>query len=268
MLGLLRILFGVGLVFAFQKVVENAQAAPETGDLANAFYLAVCVALAIANAVVWAPYFGEKISDPLTGVITRSTYIERKHFLLDLVRWLDSRGARRLALMVSFLEGVQHPDWPTAFVIGLKNAKPGSWLEKVFAREVFRFDNAQNCERAYQALRRHGIDPRPHHNPEINLLFVSIEREVKPVPGKLIVPPAPELPPPRRNRRIRLFDGADPPKAKARTETSAPAAAPSENPMAVAQIEETGETPVEALTGETVAPLNWMERVRYLFRRH
>lgn len=225
MLILLRILFGVGLAYGLEKVRENAQVAPDTGDLTNAFYLAFCVILAVANAVVWAPYFGSRLSEPLTGAITRSTYVERKNCLLQLLRWLDNRRWRRLALCFCFLEGIRHPDWPTAFVIGLGNARPGSWLEVVFAREVFRFDNAQHCLRAFQALRRHGLDPRPHHNPEVNMVLISVDREVKPEPEKIAVPPAAEAAPLKRDQRIRLFEGAERPPAQAEIELSIPAAA-------------------------------------------
>lgn len=210
MLILLRILFGAGLVYGFRKAIENAEAAPDTGDLTNAFYLAFSVIMAIANAVVWAPYLGEKLSDPLTSVITKGNFADRKNHLLRLIRRLDTRGFRRLTSFLCFLEGVRHPDWPTAFVIGLKNSRPGSWLEKVYALEVFRFDNAKHCMDAYHALKRHGIDPRPHHNPEISLVLISLEHGVRPDPEKVVVPPAPEPPPLKRDTRIRLFESAIP----------------------------------------------------------
>ena len=210
----LRIVFGAGLAYGFIKVWQNAQTAPETGDLANAFYLALCVLLAMANAVVWTPFFGDSLSEPLTGVITKSTYVDRKNYLLRFVHWLDHRGLRRPALFFCLLEGIHHPDRPAAFVIGLKNARPGSRLERVYALEVFRFDNARHCLVAYEALRRQGVDPRPHHNAEINLLLVSLEREIKPPPEKVTVPPAPPAPPPRRDRRIKLFDLDEPEGAR------------------------------------------------------
>jgi len=166
--------------------------------------------LAIANAVVWAPYFGDALSEPLTGVMVRSTYVERKNYLLRLIHWLENRGHRRSTLFFCFLEGVHHPMRPTAFVIGLKNARPGSWLEKVYALELFKFDNAQHCMMAYQALRRRGIDPRPHHNPEVNMVLLTVDREVRPAPEPIPVPAAAPPPPPKRDRRIRLFAMASP----------------------------------------------------------
>ena len=206
----LRIVFGAGLAYGFIKVWQNAQTAPETGDLANAFYLALCVILAVANAVVWAPFLGSALSEPLTGVITRSTYVDRTNYLLRFVHWLDNRGLRRPVLFFCLLEGIHHPDRPAAFIIGLKNARHGSRLERVYALEVFRFDNTRNCLVAYEALKRHGIDPRPHHDAEVNRVLLSLEREVKPPPEKIAVPPAPPAPPLKRDRRIKLFDMDDP----------------------------------------------------------
>jgi hypothetical protein len=166
----------------------------------------------MANAVVWAPYFGDRVSGPLTGMMTRGTYVDRKNVLLSLIHWLERRHLRRLTRWSCFLEGVRHPERPAAFVIGLKHAAIGSWLEKVYALELFRFDNAQNCLLAYEALKRHGIDPRPHHNPVVNMLLLSLEREYQPAPQPVAVPPAPPAPALKRDPRIKLFE-IDPPPA-------------------------------------------------------
>ena len=211
----LRILFGTGLTYGLMKVWQNAQAAPLTGDLANAFYLAICVLLAMANAVVWAPFFADRLSGPLTYVITRSTYVAPKHSLLRLIHWLENHGQRRLTLFFCFLEGIRRPNRPMAFVIGLNNARPGSWLEKVYAQEVFRFDNARHCMQAYEALRRHGIDPRPHHNTEVNMVLLSLDRQVKPAADTVVVPPAGPAPPLKRDPRIKLFAMDEPHNAEA-----------------------------------------------------
>lgn len=205
-LPVLRLIFGAGLLHGFWQVWRNAQAEPDTGDLANAFWLSVCVILALANGAVWAPWIGARIAGPITGTLTNGTYADRKNHLLRLLRWLDDRRHRRWALVVGFLEGIHHPELPAAFVVGLMNARAGSWLEQVFAREVFRFDNIQHCLQAYAVLKRHGIDPRPHRNPEVNLALISAERQVRPEPDRLAVPPAPEPPPLERNPQIRLFE--------------------------------------------------------------
>ena len=206
----LRIVFEAALAYGFSKVWQNEQTAPETGDLANAFYLAACVILATANALVWAPYFGDRVSGPLTGLMTQGTYADRKNLLLGLIHWFERHHLRRLTRWFCFLEGVHHPERPAAFVVGLRHAAKGSWLEKACALELFRFDNARNCLLAYEVLRRHRIDPRPHHNPEVNFLLLSLERKVRPEAEPVVVPPAPPAPALKRDRRIRLFDMDEP----------------------------------------------------------
>ncbi len=202
----LRLVLGGGLLFGFWQVWRNAQVAPDTGDLTNAFWLCACVLLALANGALWAPWVGARVAGPVTGMLTDGTYADRRNHLLWLVRWLDDHRHRRWALAASLLEGIHHPEQPVAFVIGLKNARSGSWLEKVFAREVFRFDNIQHCLEAYGVLKRHGIDPRPHRNPEVNLALIAVERQVRPEAAVVKVAPAPEPPPLERDPRIRLFE--------------------------------------------------------------
>ena len=172
------------------------------------------------NAMVWAPYFGSKLSGPITGTITKSTYVERFNYLLRLIRWLDARGFRVATRWLCFVEGVRHPSQPTQFGIGLINARPGSWLEKVFALEVFRFHNIQNCVQAYRVLRQHGIDPRPHVNHEVNIVLMSLEREVRPDPEVLALPKAENPARPLRNAQIKLFDGAPNPETAAREQST------------------------------------------------
>jgi hypothetical protein len=147
-----------------------------------------------------------------------------------------------------FLEGVHHPERPAAFVIGLTHAAKGSWLEKVYALALFRFDNARNCLLAYEALRRHRIGPRPHHNPEVNMLLLSLEREVRPAPESISVPPAPPVAALKRDRRIRLFDmdelAAAAPDPANRTDTEA------EVPNAPADAPTVGSIEIEPGQGE------------------
>jgi hypothetical protein len=223
MLIVLRILFGGALAYMLAEVRENAQLHPNTGDLANAGYLAICVALGIANAVVWAPYFGAKISEPLTDPITTGTYLDEKNRFLQLIRWFEARGHRRWTLFFCFLEGVRRPWMPTPFVIGLKNSKPGTWLEKVFAREVYRFNNTQNCVVAYEALQRHGLRPDPHPNPEVDLALLALHKPVRPESPPVPVPPAPPTPPLARNPRIQLFEAEESGPAKTAPSQAQPA---------------------------------------------
>jgi hypothetical protein len=208
MLFLLRLIFGFALFAVFAKAVQVAGPYPMTEGPTDAGYVALAAVVGIANAVVWAPYIGRLMAEPLTGAFTAGHPGDSTNHVVQFIHKLALRRRRRLALFFAFLEGVRHPDLPAAFVLGLGNARPGSWLEKAFAREVWRFDNAENCLRAWRVLRAGGIDPGLHRAAEVNLLILSADREKRPEPSVLSVPPAPPPPPPIRNPRIRLFDGA------------------------------------------------------------
>lgn len=232
MLVLLRLLFTGGLAYAFYQVRQNATDNPASGDLLNAFYLALCVVLGILTAVVWAPVIGAKVSDPLTGVFTDGSAFEPRNYLMRLIRWADDRRHRRLARWLCFLEGVRQPWWPSPFIVGMNNARPGSWLERVYAREVYHFNNAENCLRAFQILRRHGITPPPHPNPQVNVLLLGADKATAPESPPVPVPPAPPPPPLSRNPRIHLFDPPAPPPASdsATPPDDPPSPAPSPGP--------------------------------------
>lgn len=207
MLVILRIIFGALMYWAFREARMNAQLNPLTGDLSNAFWVAVVVILGIANALVWAPYFAEKVADPLTGGTVNAEYKEPKNLLLKIIRNCEKRGSKTLAAYLCFVQGVRTPHLPAAFVIGMQNARKGSWLEKSFAKEVFRFNNAQNCMAAFNVLKSHGIDPRPHPVPGVNLVLYSTEHEVKAEPRRVDVPEAP--PPPKLKRDDRIDIGPE-----------------------------------------------------------
>jgi hypothetical protein len=205
MMVLLRILFTGAFIYCALQARDNARDNLIAGDLANAFWVGVAVIMAIACAIVWAPYLGGKVADPITGGLTSAEYVERKNRLLQFIRWLEKKErGDRLIRWLCFVEGVRAPWLPTAFNIGLKHSKPGSWLEKIYARELFRFNNTENCIRAFSALMRHGIDPRPHPNPDVNSVLLSVDRAATPEQEKVPLAPAPPAPPLKRDGRIRI----------------------------------------------------------------
>jgi hypothetical protein len=89
----------------------------------------------------------------------------------------------------------------------MNNASDGSWLQKIYALEVFKFNNARNCIKACQLLEAHGINPRPHINPGVNLALVSLDHSVKETPEVVELPVAP--PPPKIERNPRIKTGLD-----------------------------------------------------------
>lgn len=207
MLVLLRILFGFALFSVFAKAVRLAGDNPNTEGTTDGGYVALAVGIGILNAIVWAPFVGRIMAEPLTGAFTSGHPADFTNRGLQFAHKLAVRGWRRWALFFAFIEGVRHPDMPGAFVLGLNQARAGTWLEKVFAREVWRFQNAENCLRAWKILKARGVAPDLHPSAEVNLLIQSQTREAPPPASVLAVPPAPSAPPPKRNAAIQLFRG-------------------------------------------------------------
>jgi hypothetical protein len=204
MLVLLRIIFTGAFIYCVIQARDNARTNLASGDMESAFWVSAGVLAALASAIAWAPYLGGKVADPLTTGMVNSEYRERKNFLMQLIRWCDKKGHAGWVRWLCFVEAVRAPWLPTAYSLGLANAREGSWLEKVYAREVFKFNNAEQCMKAFRVLQRHGIDPRPHSSPDVNVVLLSVDRSVAPDPQKLDVPQAPPPPAVERDHRIKL----------------------------------------------------------------
>lgn len=162
---------------------------------------------AVALAILWAPVIGEKIAGPMTGTLTQETSLPPEtNSLVRSIHFLQRRGWHRPALFLVLLEGIRHPTLPLPPLLGLRSARPGSFLEKLFAREVYKYNNIQNCLHAYRILQeRHGCTPPPHHQAEVNLAILNLKREPHPEPKKFEVKSVPPPTTPQRNQRIKLF---------------------------------------------------------------
>lgn len=161
----------------------------------------------IAVTLLWAPVVGDKLSEPITGTFIQETSIVSvPRRLVQTIGRLQARGHHRMALVLILLEGIRHPELPHPALLGLRSAKPGSFLERWFAREIWGFSNIQNCLTAYTILKeRHRITPPAHRLPEVNLAILSLTRERPPTPSPIPIKAAPLASKPPRNRRIRLF---------------------------------------------------------------
>jgi len=181
---------------------------PEINGGDMIFLLGYALAGSVFVAILWAPVIGQKLSDPLTSTLNSETSLPpNTNDLVQTIRWLQSRGWHRPALFLVFVEGIRHPTLPQPALLGLRSAKPGSFLEKCFAKEVFRYSNIQNCLCAYKILReRHGITPPLHAQPEVNLAISNLSRERPPEPAKYELTTSLAKPPAERNPRIKLFD--------------------------------------------------------------
>lgn len=207
---MLLTLIRIPLTLAFAWFLFRWLAKTGSGDLAAddiVLLLAYGLFGAIVLAILWAPVIGERISGPITGTITQETSLPSEtNFIIGLIGRLQRRGWHRLALPLVFYEGVRHPNLPLPPLLGLRSAKPGSFLEKLFAREVYKYNNIQNCLHAYRILKeRHHSIPPVHQQPEVNLAIMSLTREPSPEPKKYEVKSVPPPTTPQRNQRIKLF---------------------------------------------------------------
>jgi hypothetical protein len=207
MLILLRILFTGGWLCLLFAGARAEQLHPVSGDMECLFYFTLALVLSIPMAAVWTPYLASALCGTLTGALTGA---DDKQFLGGRYRflaWTQKRGLRRLTVFNSFWLGVFNPHLPKPFLVGLSHARKGSALELFFAREVYRFDNAENSRRAAEVLARHGVNPGPHWSQQVNLIITRRSRSPsrKPLP---LTPAAPaeKL---RRNPRILLFKSAE-----------------------------------------------------------
>lgn len=201
---ILRIISTLTFAYVIRMVYQNADSSAGPEDLTAAFYLGVTVIAAIFTGLTWAPVIGEAISDPFSTTHTFKVPDCDRFLTIRLIRRWDHQGRKRLTRWLCFWEGLNRPWLPAPFTIGLKNSPRGSWIEKAFAREVYRFNNAENCQLAWVALQRHGIEPQSHSRAEVNRLISSLKQETAPPPDPLSVPKATEEIGPKRNRRIQL----------------------------------------------------------------
>lgn len=179
-------------------------------DVTNAGWFALAVVVGFAASLTWAPLLGEVVAGPVTGLMKDGSPSDGNSWLIGFIRRCEARGWRRLTVGLAFTEGVLRPNLPAAFIIGMHNARPCSWLERVFAQEVWTFNHVGNCVRAHDVLAlRHDRRPAVHPVPEVNLALMAHLRVPPRAAEILPVPPAPPMPPLKRRRSIRLFPKAD-----------------------------------------------------------
>src|SRR5258708_39580594 len=144
MIILLRIFFTSLLLYIAGKARSYSTVPQMSTDLTVPGYFALCVVLGIATAIVWAPWIGAMVSEPITSTYTKGEGVPGESRLTHSILWLENHRHRRLAVPASFIVGVIQPLQPAAFLTGLRNSREGSWLQKAFAREVYRFNHAQH----------------------------------------------------------------------------------------------------------------------------
>lgn len=206
---LLRIVLTGAFVWLLHQASDEASA-NLNNDITNAGWFALAVVAGFAASLTWAPLLGEMVAGPVTGLMKDGSPSDGNSWLVRWIRYCEARGWRRTTLALAFVEGVRRPHFPAAFVIGMNNARPCSWLERAFAQEVWRFNHVGNCVRAHDILAlRHDRRPGVHPVPEVTLALLAHLRVPPPEAEIMPVPPAPPPPPLKRRSSIRLFSGAD-----------------------------------------------------------
>jgi len=182
------------LLFAF-SLSKAVRLFPELSGGDIFFFLCYALAGAVLLAVLWAPVIGQKLSDRFPSTVNFEISLPPvADYLVQMIRRLQGSGWNRVAILLVFIEGVRHPNLPHPALLGLLSARPGSFLERCFAREVLKFSNIQNCLYAYKVLtERHGIIPSLHQHPELDLAIPSLNRECSPEPARCELKPAPQL---------------------------------------------------------------------------
>jgi hypothetical protein len=199
-----------GAFFYFLRLAASESSANLEQDVVNAGRFALAISFGIAAGLTWAPVFGETIAGPVTGLMTDGSVSEDNSWVIRLAKRFEAQGRHGWTVLLCFLEGVRRPNLPAAFVLGMHNARPGSWFEKVFAREVWKFNSVVNALEAHEVLAlRHDERPSMHPVPEVNLALLASLREPPPEPQIVPLPPSEPRPTLKRNHRIRLFAGAE-----------------------------------------------------------
>lgn len=157
-----------GLFVWLLGVASGPTGGGTSADVDSAIWMGVAIGVGMLAALCWAPVLSGAVAGRVGDLSEDGDGSVDRNRLMGLAGWAAARGMRRLALVAAFVEGVRHPDLPAAFHLGMGLAKPGTWLEKVFAKEVWRFSNVTLCLRAHEILTRHGIDPGAHARDQVN----------------------------------------------------------------------------------------------------
>jgi hypothetical protein len=207
MMGLLRIGF-LGLFIYYIKLVSLLEPVAPTGSLLRDLPLiGEFLFVGLVTAVLWAPWFGEKLAGTVTGsMVSHDSDADATYGSYRAIHWLRHHRLRHIAMCWCIFEGLNRPWLPHAFAQGMKMAKKKFWLAAVFAREVYRFSNVYNCFEAHQILVSRGSKPRLHKLQEINLFIVESQKEIRPPRDPLPPPEHVPDPPMKRDKRIELFD--------------------------------------------------------------
>lgn len=206
MLVLLRIIFGVGMLYAIQFAVDTSHETPlsHTNVQHVTIPMVILLFLGVANAIVWAPVVGNMIASPIAGSFTRSSFSWKRSRLYKHLLKLEARKKFNQVAWNAYFSGWFRSREPELFYMGMKNARPGGFLQKYFAYKVYGFLHGIRCLEAYFILSSLGENPPKHREQSINALIIAATKTRSKSNERVnvpCVPPAQEL---IRNEKISL----------------------------------------------------------------
>jgi endonuclease YncB( thermonuclease family) len=102
MIVVFRILLAAALAYVIKLAHDHAQGAGAAGLFDSLFYIGLVFFLAIANAVVWASYFGSRVADAVAGDGPAVAEPARKTGFARVLSYLLRLGALALVIALGF----------------------------------------------------------------------------------------------------------------------------------------------------------------------
>ncbi len=167
-----RWLFLVGAPLGFGYFLSKAAAAADAVDLDlfSAFvYLLMAVPLGLGVAAAYSSAIAEWIGESVWMRHPESPGHDHPHWLAASTGWLEQQGWRWLCFLAVWFRCFSA--WSILHQRGLRAVRKGGRLERFFARRLYRLDNALDALRAAEVLVRHGIEPPPHSDAQVQLFI-------------------------------------------------------------------------------------------------
>ncbi|MEW6160111.1 MAG: hypothetical protein AB1813_21990 [Verrucomicrobiota bacterium] len=202
-----RIVLGMALVGFGWKLWRDGGLGFDRSSQVGLIYSGALILLLVLNFLVW-----KKDSSHPTPMPERSDLNEPSHILparthnrlVGRLHAWERLGWKRRVLWLSVIEILRHSDLPMGYLFAMRCARQGSWLERCLARRLFRFPHLQIVLEARAVLNRHGVDPGPHPDREVNRVLLSLNRTPSTTPAPVAVPQKTPSAPPKRNPQIKL----------------------------------------------------------------
>lgn len=217
------------LAFAYYLHQAGNAARAVDLDMFTAFVnLLIALPIGLFTAAVYASAIGEWFGGAIWSRFSEDPDPDHPHWLVSFTGRLENNKRHFMLRWLCFLatQLTTYTGWAVLYRRGMGAAKPNTWMERYFATNLYPLPNAFDAMKAAEALRRNGIEPKSHPDPQVALFIMRAElpdRQAKTPPPSILpgeLEPVVEEEKPRRkkksqpglmrNRAIALFEGAEP----------------------------------------------------------